>query len=505
MLTSRFVWAYSGDKAKHLITSGLSAPKDLRLFLYPINVGGAENKRGFVRIISLVLYRVFSPRHLTDSGLINKGYKKMTNQISIYNFNQNQVRTQLIDNNIWFCLKDVCNILDVKSLTMLKQRLNPKGLSQTYLLTKGGKQKAFFINEPNLYKVIFRSDKPIARDFENWVCEEVLPSIRKTGAYVAPGAVEVASYTRRLPSAPDDDFLKKFLTECLLFDYTSLTELTSGKPAPVSIGEFFVPGLRGMRSPNILNKARGLVTSVESPTYSFLGGITERLNKMQELISYTFKNNSIRTLIKNDSPWFVATDVAKALEYRDAPNAIRVLDDDEKDTHIMSTLKGDQELTIINESGLYSLILRSRKPEAKAFQKFVTSEVLPSIRKTGAYVAPGAVEVASYTRRAPSAPREIVLSEKARSEIGGIVKKCCAVAIKDALKELVSVLDKNAPQISVFDERFEPAEREAYNAILAYGKHMKDKGMTIGVLEAKDYILSGRYEKERKKWEKINF
>ena len=171
----------------------------------------------------------------------------------------------------------------------------------------------------------------------------------------------------------------------------------------------------------------------------------------------------------------------------------------------IDSLGRTQQATFVTESGLYDVIIRSDSENAKPFRKWVTSEVLPSIRKTGSYVAPGAVEVASYTRRLPSAPREIVLSEKARSEIGGIVKKCCAVAIKDALKELVSAFDKETPKISVFDERFESAEREAYNAILAYGKQMKDKGMTIGVLETKDYILSGRYEKERKKWENFNF
>lgn len=66
-----------------------------------------------------------------------------------------------------------------------------------------------------------------------------------------------------------------------------------------------------------------------------------------------------------------------------------MLDDDEKGAHIVRTPGGEQEVTIINESGLYSLILRSRKPSAKRFKKWVTSEVLPSIRKTGRYVAPG--------------------------------------------------------------------------------------------------------------------
>jgi len=96
----------------------------------------------------------------------------------------------------------------------------------------------------------------------------------------------------------------------------------------------------------------------------------------------------VRVIVIDGNPWFVASDVAAALEYRDAANMTRFLDDDDKGTHIVSTPSGDQQMTIINESGLYSAILKSRKPEAKKFKKWVTSEVLPSIRKTGSYTVP---------------------------------------------------------------------------------------------------------------------
>ncbi|WP_193583948.1 BRO-N domain-containing protein [Laribacter hongkongensis] len=100
---------------------------------------------------------------------------------------------------------------------------------------------------------------------------------------------------------------------------------------------------------------------------------------------FNFNDHTVRILDKDGELWFVASDVAAALEYRDAANMVRNLDDDEKGTHNVSTLGGDQEVTTINESGLYSAILRSRKPEAKRFKKWVTSEVLPAIRKTGTY------------------------------------------------------------------------------------------------------------------------
>ena len=101
--------------------------------------------------------------------------------------------------------------------------------------------------------------------------------------------------------------------------------------------------------------------------------------------------------VSTDNYSTIASDVASALEYREARDLTRILDDDEKGPHIVRTLGGNQEVTIINESGLYAAILKSRKPEAKKFKKWVTSEVLPSIRKTGSYNAT-AINPANLTR-----------------------------------------------------------------------------------------------------------
>ena len=88
-----------------------------------------------------------------------------------------------------------------------------------------------------------------------------------------------------------------------------------------------------------------------------------------QLRTFTHKNAEIPGFLgANNELWFIASDIAKLLEYRDANNAIRVLDDDEKGTHIVSTFRGPQKLAIINESGLYFLILMSRKPEVKRYK-----------------------------------------------------------------------------------------------------------------------------------------
>ena len=110
--------------------------------------------------------------------------------------------------------------------------------------------------------------------------------------------------------------------------------------------------------------------------------------KKNELLC-TYSHNAfgkLRTLVKEGEPWFIAKDVAITLGYPEATKMTRYLDEEEKGLLNVATLGGPQELQIINESGLYSAIFRSRKEEAKAFKKWVTREVLPSIRKTGGYL-----------------------------------------------------------------------------------------------------------------------
>ncbi|AZC49676.1 BRO-N domain-containing protein [Pseudomonas chlororaphis] len=107
-------------------------------------------------------------------------------------------------------------------------------------------------------------------------------------------------------------------------------------------------------------------------------------------LQYAFEGNEVRAIMLNGEPWFVAADVSAALQYRIAGDMTRNLDADEKGTQIVRTLGGDQEMLVINEAGLYSAILRSRKAEAKRFKRWVTHEVLPSLRKHGAYVMPSA-------------------------------------------------------------------------------------------------------------------
>ena len=117
-----------------------------------------------------------------------------------------------------------------------------------------------------------------------------------------------------------------------------------------------------------------------------------------EIQPFEFEGNKVRALADGDEVMFVASDIAKILGYRDAANLARNLDDDERGIHEVSTPSGTQNMTVLTESGLYRSILNReiayvKEPEAQAFvkrfQRWVTHEVLPQIRKTGGYIPAG--------------------------------------------------------------------------------------------------------------------
>lgn len=101
---------------------------------------------------------------------------------------------------------------------------------------------------------------------------------------------------------------------------------------------------------------------------------------------FSFENNQVRTILINDEPYFVGKDVANVLGYSNTKDALlRHVDSEDKMGSRITTSGQSREMTIINESGLYSLILKSKLPNARKFKRWVTSEVLPTIRKTGSY------------------------------------------------------------------------------------------------------------------------
>ncbi len=113
---------------------------------------------------------------------------------------------------------------------------------------------------------------------------------------------------------------------------------------------------------------------------------------MNNLTTWNYNNSEIRTVTINEEPWWVLKDICMILDIQNHKDISARLEEDEKGVDLIDTPGGKQSMTIVNESGLYSVILRSDKPQAKPFRKWITSEVLPSIRKHGAYMTPETIE-----------------------------------------------------------------------------------------------------------------
>ena len=149
---------------------------------------------------------------------------------------------------------------------------------------------------------------------------------------------------------------------------------------------------------------------------------------MNELQNFNFSGQDVRIITINDEPWFVGKDVADILGYSNKRKALSDhVDDEDKGVTKSDTLGGNQNITIINESGLYSLILKSKKPEAKQFKRWVTSEVLPTIRKHGTYMTQPQV---------PTTQRELIMLALAGNEETN--------QRIDAIEEQVTDLKENA-------------------------------------------------------------
>ena len=127
---------------------------------------------------------------MNDNNLTNTN---QGNPFAIFNYqNLGQVRVATLETGEpLFCLLDVCNILGIKNSSRVMERLLPKGVHTMNLLTNGGMQQATFVDQGNLFKIIFTSRKPEAQNFANWVSYEVLPSLMNKGYYAMPQMTEM--------------------------------------------------------------------------------------------------------------------------------------------------------------------------------------------------------------------------------------------------------------------------------------------------------------------------
>lgn len=175
-----------------------------------------------------------------------------------------------------------------------------------------------------------------------------------------------------------------------------------------------------------------------------------------------FENPSfgtIRTVARNGEPWFVAADVCRALEIVNNRDALSRLDADEKGVGSTDTPGGNQDMTIVNEPGLYALVLGSRKPEARAFKRWITHEVIPDIRKHGMYATDNTVE-----RMLDNPDAMIALLERYRDE------KAQRVALE-------AKAEKDAPKV-LFADSVASSNQSILVGHLA--KMMRQNGFEVG-------------------------
>ncbi|SFM44181.1 phage antirepressor KilAC domain-containing protein [Salibacterium qingdaonense] len=168
----------------------------------------------------------------------------MSNLIT-FQFGGQQVRTETIDGDPYFLLKDVCEILELGQVAGVKRRLDKDVISNHPLETSGGMQDATFINESGLYDVIMDSRKPEAKQFRKWVTDEVIPSIRKHGAYMTPEKIEETlmnpdTIIQLATNLKDEQQKRQAAEQQLQLDkpYSTFGKAVSNSNAAINVGAF---------------------------------------------------------------------------------------------------------------------------------------------------------------------------------------------------------------------------------------------------------------------------
>ena len=218
-----------------------------------------------------------------------------------------------------------------------------------------------------------------------------------------------------------------------------------------------------------------------------------------EITTLQFNNDQFGQLRaiqdENGEPWFVAKDVCDALSLGRQHDSTRYLDADEKGEGLVNTPSGKQTMVVINEPGFYKLIMKSRKPEAKAFQRWVTHEVLPSIRKKGGYIAAAADETPEQIMaRAVLLAQDTIERQKAQiEELKPKALFADAVAASDGtclVGELAKMLRQNGVQIGQ-NRLFEKLRQDGYLGKTGSNRNVPtQRAMEMGLFRIKETSIT---------------
>lgn len=223
---------------------------------------------------------------------------------------------------------------------------------------------------------------------------------------------------------------------------------------------------------------------------------------MNELQIFENKDfGKVRTVTLNGAPCFVAADICRALDIANSRDAVKRLDDDERGVVSTDTLGGVQEMTVVNESGLYSLVLGSRKPEAKQFKRWITHEVIPTIRKTGGYVNNDDLFVNTYLPNADDTTKALFRStlETIRTQNAKLEEYKPKAIFADAVSaskssilvgELAKILHQNGVTIGQ-NRLFEWLRNNGY--LCCYGERYNmptQRSMEMSLFEIKETTIN---------------
>jgi prophage antirepressor-like protein len=347
-----------------------------------------------------------------------------------HDFQGNRIRVTMKEDGCWFNVADVCTALGHSDPSKAVSRLDEDERDTSIFETPGGPQEMVVCNESGLYALVLTSRKPKARAFRRWVTGTVLPSLRRTAqgspidakpgqvvlGLAVPGRYSVAlspGEAARIERLDDNSHgtldvevlalalrtIGCWWQRCMRWNSVGTSPsfgfaADSLERAIVQGGEL---GAEYLRVDQLwrLNGAEesdcGREEIRETPRDSEDQGLcgddglgegdlpSSGAGRLP--VEHDFQGNRIRVTTKEGNCWFVVADVCAALGHSNPSEAVRRLDEDERGISIFRTPGGPQEVVVCSESGLYALIITSQKPKARAFRRWVTGTVLPSLRR----------------------------------------------------------------------------------------------------------------------------
>lgn len=310
------------------------------------------------------------------ANLVNVATAKVVEFVpSSPKFDLEKLHVVFDDGRAWYRLDEIMSGLTLISLDDTLNRLHPEALRQV--------AGVWYIEHGWLNTALTLARNPKAYKFNAWILQEVKPMVTKMLAEPAPVKTAALPAVKSAPINKVSDVLKKFgITTTKFYRVLKKNNLTTDDLRDKS-GNFTDAGLTRLET--LLHSKPEPITVAFKDEPALPQVVSE--NPVLEFASEQF--GKVRVLERDGEPWFVAKDMAEILLYKNPQEAIRDhVDPEDKGVSEILTPGGKQKLPIINESGFYSLVIRSKLPAAKAFKRWVTHDVLPSIRKRGMYATP---------------------------------------------------------------------------------------------------------------------